>query len=228
MDRKWKLGELCYIADVHIARAEMRFRVMPARVLHVAGVSRTTATAYSANPPWRSLHARCEPFTQGCPFPDRWSAFIHVWREMRRNSISVFKSIRFEGTAPEMENLPADVPQLGQIVYGIDIEAQEVFEAQIGYLRYEYGRLEIGYDESPGNPEASNVRIQKWWSSREAAETYMLETYDMQLPFVSKEELATRTDARIDKIWSDALARVKSPEFQASIGALWITSTNVT
>lgn len=218
--KKWKLGDHCYIADVHIAQSRMRFRIMPARVMHVAGVTGRTATAQSVNPQPKSLLARWEPFTEGCPFASRWSAFAHVWSEMRKNKISLFAPIRFEGEPPEMEKLPADIPELGQVVYGLDIEMREIFEAQIGYLRYEFGRVDVGYDQSPGNPEASNIRIKQWWSTRASAEIHVHQNHGEGWTFVSKEELARGTNTAIDKIWSDASERIKSSAFQASIGNL--------
>ncbi len=218
--RKWKLGDSCCIADVNIAQGRMHFRVMPARVVHIAGVNGRTATAQSVNPLPKLQFGYWDPLTEGRPFANRWSAFVRVWQEMRKNSISLFTPIRFEGEVPEMKNLPADIPELGQVVYGIDTETRELFEAQIGYLHYAYGRLEVGYDQSPNNPEASNVRIQQWWPTRVAAEACVHQTQKEEYTFVSKEELAIRTNAAIDKIWSDAEERIKSPAFKASMGNL--------
>ncbi len=218
--RKWKLGDGCYIADVNIEQNRMRFRVMPARVVHVAGIGKRVATAQSDNPRLKSRIGRWEPDTEGRPFASRWSALMHVRRTMRKNSISFFTPVKFEGEAPEMKNLPADIPELGQVVYGLDTERQEIFEAQIGYLRYEFGRVNVGYDQSPRNPEASNVRIKRWWPTRAAAEMYAHQHHDGGWAFVSKEELARRTDAEIEKIWSDAMERIKSPESKAQMNEL--------
>lgn len=218
--RQWKLGDPCYVADVYIAQGRMRFRVMPARVVHVAGITGKSSTAQSVNPRPRMRLGYWEPFTEGSPFASRWSAFAHVWREMRKNSISLFMPIQFEGEAPEMKDLPADIPALGQVVYGLDLEMREIFEAQIGYLRYEFGRIDIGYDQSPGNPEASNVRLKQWWPTRAAAEIHVHQNHGEGWTFVSKEDLARRTNAGIDKIWSDATERIKSPEFKAQMGRL--------
>lgn len=218
--RKWKLGDRCYIADVSIAQNRMRFRVMPARVMHVAGIDRRVATAQSVNPRFTSLLARWEPTAEGRPFASLWSALLHVRRIMRKNSISYFMPVRLEGKALEMKNLPVDIPELGQVVYGLDTERQEIFEAQIGYLRYEFGRVNVGYDQSPGNPEASNIRIRQWWPTRAAAETYVHQHHGKSWAFVSKEELARRTDAEIEKIWSDAMGRIKSPKFKAQMNEL--------
>lgn len=218
--RKWKLGDQCYIADVNIAQNRMRFRVMPARVMHVAGIDRRVAMAQSVNPRLTSLLDRWEPTTEGRPFATQWSAFLHVRRTMWKNSISRFTPVRFEGEAPEMKNLSADIPELGQVVYGLDTERQEIFEAQVGYLRYEFGRVNVGYDQSPGNPEASNVRIKQWWPTRAEAETYVHQHHGKSWAFVSKEELARRTDAEIEKIWSDAMERIKSPRFKAQMDKL--------
>lgn len=101
---KWKLGDPCYVADVHRAQGRMRFRVMPARVVHVAGVTGRAATAQSVNPRPKLRLGYWEPFTEGRPFVGRLSAFMHVWREMRKNRISLFVPILFEGTAPEMKD----------------------------------------------------------------------------------------------------------------------------
>ncbi|MDR3571886.1 MAG: hypothetical protein P4L81_06920 [Candidatus Pacebacteria bacterium] len=217
---KWKLGDTCYIADVNIAQGRMRFRIMPARVVHVAGITGRTATAQSVNPGPKSLLGRREPFTEGRPFPNRWSAFAHVWCEMRLHHISLFVPIRFEGEPPKMEALPADVPELGQVVYGLDTELCEIFEAQIGYLHYEGGKVDVGYDQSPGNPEASNIQIKQWWSTRASAEIHVQQNHGEGWTFVSKEELARRTNAAIDKLWSDATEYIKSPAFQASMNNL--------
>lgn len=216
----WKLGDRCYIADVNIAQGRMRFRVMPARVMHVAGINGRFATAQSVNPrsespldPWPSA-------TTGCPFASKWSAFRYVRRIMRENGISLSVPIQFEGEEPKMGSLSADIPELGQVVYGIDTGKWEIFEAQIGYLRYRFGRVYVGYDESPGNPEASNVRIKQWWPTRAAAEAYAHRHHGGGWTFVSKEELARRTNAAIDKAWSDVLERIKSPEFEAEMDKL--------
>lgn len=220
--QKWLLGDYCYIADVYIAQGRMRFRVMPARVVHIAGITSRAATAQSVNPlpNWLQL-GYCEPFTEGKPLATRFSAFAHVWSEMRKNGISFFTPIRFEGAEPEMNDLPEDIPVLGQVVYGLDIEKREIFEAQIGYLHYKYGKVYVGYDQSPGNPEASHIRIKQWWPTRAAAEIHVRQNHEGEgWTFVSKEELAKRTDAAIDKIWSDAAERAKSPEFKARMNNL--------
>lgn len=212
----WKLGDLCYIADVNIEKNRMRFRVMPARVVHIAGITNTIATAQSANPPQNGL-GYYELFTEGDPFPTQWSAILHTWREMRKNYISLFMPIRFEGEVPEMEGLSADIPALGQIIYGLDAEMREIFEARVGFLRYEYGRVDVGYDQSSGNAEASNVRIRQWWLTRAAAEAHVQEIHGETWAFVSKEQLAERVNAEINKIWSDASIHAQSPEFKAQM-----------
>lgn len=214
---KWKLGDPCYVADVNIEKGRMRFRVMPACVVHVAD---RVATAQSTNPFSKSNFGRWEPFTEGRPFPDRRSALVHVLKEMQENGISLLTPILAEGEAPQIKNLPANIPTIGEVVYGYDIETREVFEAQIGYLRYEYGRLDVGYDQSPGNPEASNVRIKEWWSTREEAEAHARQHHGGRWTFVSKEELAARVNAEIDKIWSDAAKYHASPEGQASMRSM--------
>src|SRR5437762_2660690 len=103
MPNQWKLGDPCYIADINIAPGNMRFRVMPARVVHIAGITGKTATAQSSNlrpEPW----GRWEPFTKGAPFASKLAALVHVCQEMRKNSISVSAPlIKFEGTPPEMK-----------------------------------------------------------------------------------------------------------------------------
>ncbi len=183
---------------------------MPARVIHIAGLDSSFAIAQSHDRIKTTLIGSFEPNTEGEPYATRRAASNKVRRLMREGRISWFARIRFEGTAPEMKALPADVPELGQVVYGVDPEKREIFEAPIAYLRYQYGQLIVGYD--PGNSESSYVRIRKWWPTRQAAEDHAGRTQGVPHAFVSKEELARRADAEIDQIWADAAKRIKSPD----------------
>ena len=214
----WSIGDHCYIADVRTTPGFVRCRVMPARVIHVAGIARVIASAMSLNPVVQTTVHPCLYSIEGNPHPTRWSALCAAWSQMRQMKISIFTPIVYEGTAPDLPNVPVDMPALGQIVYWIDAQHREILEARVGYLRYELGKLVLAVDESPSNLESSMLHIERWWTSREAVTVQAkCEHTDFdEWKFVSQQELASRVDAQIDQAWADARRRLKEPGFFAS------------
>lgn len=206
-DRTWKLGEPCFIVDMSISMMHARMRVMPAIITHTAsGFAR--GTSYSPGMAGKQ-------FIEGTPFACEKEA--REWIAGYVDHITAAaKDAYLEGMQPGWQ-IP-EAPCVGDVIYGIDDEAKEVFEATVGIVRIELGRLEVGYDQSPGNPEASNVRIKEWWRWRSEAMNVARARHNCPIEFVSKEELALRTNKEINKIWSDAEKRLTDPEWIKQFG----------
>lgn len=201
-DRTWKLGEPCFIVDMSIGMMHARMRVMPAIITHIAsGFARATS---------HSPGMAGKQFIEGAPYACEKEAREWIAAYVDRITAAA-KDAPLEGMQPGWQIPPA--PSVGDIIYGIDDEAKEVFEATVGIVRIELGRLEVGYDQSPGNPEASNVKIKEWWRWRGEAMDVARARHNCPIGFVSKEELAARTNKEINKIWSDAKKRLTDPEW---------------
>lgn len=204
-NHSWKLGEQCFIADLNLSTQPIRARVMPAQVIHVTG---RIATAMSANP------ERFGPtFTDGTPYRTVREARAALRAELRKR-LGLAASLRrlpLEGCATHFP-VPEGFPSLGQVVYLIDAEHAEVLEVETGFLHLVDG---AGYDEAPGNPEASMRQIREWFADKNRALAVAAERHAKRFAFVTKEEVAARATEAIDKIWDDAAARMKDPTWMA-------------
>ena len=184
---------------------------MPATVVCLSGLPNTHARAMAMNP--TRLAGRISE--EGTPFSKEQEA-----RNCARCRLAARTSwiaarltkIPLEGHRPRFES-PLSLPEFGQVVYVLDQEAEEVLEVTVGWTGLDFGTWQAGYDSSPGNPEANMVIIREWWSSKECALWGARNRHHKEFAFVSKEEAAKRVDASIEKVWSDAAARLRDPEW---------------
>lgn len=198
-NRTWKIGEPCFIVDMSVSDNFARMRVMPATITHLARTdgSFALATSYSTD--------RLGPqFIEGQPFASEKEAREWISGYVDR-VYAAAKAAPLSGMEPGWYIPPA--PKNGDIVYGIDAKAEQVFEAQIGFVRFELGRLEVGYDDSE-----NNVRIKEWWSSKEEALSEAHKRHGKTFAFVPAAEVVRRAKAAEQKIWDDAAAHMKKPE----------------
>lgn len=205
--RTWKIGEPCFIVDMSVSDTFARMRVMPATIIHMAGTDGSFARATSF-----SIDTIGPQFIEGQPFASEKEAREWMSRYAERISVAA-RDAPLSGMEPGW-NIP-HAPRNGDIVYGIDIEARCVFEAQIGFVRLECGRLEVGYDNSE-----DNVRIEEWWQSKGDAMRIAQERHGNGFSFISKEELVAQTKQRMRSIDEKAVAYAKSPEFRDSMRSL--------
>lgn len=207
--RTWKLGEPCFIVDISISDLHANMRVMPAIITCLSGTKErlsASATSFSTGRLERQ-------FIEGSPFASEKEAREWIAVYTARIS-SAGETAELTGMHPGWSMVEA--PLVGDIVYTVDPAKREILQVAIGFVRFEFGRLEVGYD--PGDPEASNVQIKEWWNTRNEAQEHVSKCYPyMQFSFVTKEELARRTKKEIETFFSDALARAQSPEFKTAI-----------
>lgn len=204
---KWKLGDACFIVDAESERVQ----VMPAKIFRISGLPTTCAWACSYVERAFSAPRRHE----GEPFPAEKEARKHARALLTKRTswaAAHLTKIPLAGREPRLPTLVA-LPDIGQVVYVLDAAAAEVLEVVVGFLGIEFGQVEAGYDESPGNPETSMIRIKEWWQTLEGAQAAARSRYTAPFGLVPKEEVARRANARVDTIWAEAAARLKDPEW---------------
>jgi len=194
--RKWRLGEACYIVSMSLIPGCVSMQVMPAIVVNAAA----------------PLAQACLPsgkvgpiFEKGQPFSTEEDARASL-EDLAKDILAASTHTPLVGTRPQWK-VPGGWPSIGDTIYFADWKAKEVVEATVGFLSLEDGHCQIGYDSSPGNPEASNVELTEWWASKNEALQATRHRVGGDLSFVSKEELARRTDNRINDVW-DQTAKV--------------------
>ena len=211
--RKWDINEPCFIVDMSVSPSHISMGIMPAVITHIGGTKgkHVTATAFSTKQFGKQ-------FIEGAPFASEKEA--REWLVDYANRIlAAAKSAPTSGMHPGWY-IPEDAPRNGDTIYVIDAKDKEIIEAKVGILHLEGSRLEIGYDQSPGNPEASMVKAKQYRKTLAEAKALVSEQYGESFVFVSHTELAERTNAAINKIWADAEKRIKSPEFKKQTNEL--------
>ena len=200
----WNVGDACFIVDLHTDPRCISVKILRATVTQVFNTEGTHARALSLN---RNLLGR--PETVGQPFASVKAArqFLRTYAKQVRRAAS---RAEVSGEGPAWQ-LPQDAPKQGDTVYTLDVEQKELLQVTVGIVRVDNGQMEVAYDQSPGNPEASNVRMRRWWTTWEAAEIYVHQNHGEGWTFVSKEELARRINGDIDQIFTKAQARLRDP-----------------
>jgi hypothetical protein len=213
----WNVGDACFIAEMKTDPRFVQMRVMPAVVVQIFDDegTRARAEAYTKD--------MCGPHTaEGQPFVTEEAARAYL-AEYSERVRTAYAQAKLHGERPEWQ-LPANAPRQGSVVYTIDVDRKEILEAVVGIVRIEHGRMEVAYDECPGNPEASNIRMKRWWKTQREAASYAKQHHQgIVFTFVSKENLAARVGAEIEQVWVDAIANLKSRRFKKwlkKLGAL--------
>lgn len=205
----WKLGDPCYIASTDSGRP----CIMPAQVTRISGLPEPHARATSLN----SAQLGGPLIEEGYALPTKRAARKEARRIVAERAswlASLLVRIPLKGRSPDFV-MPENVPEHGQVVYILDEEKAEVLEVVVGWREFALGRLVLGYDSCPGNPEANMVRINEWWPTGHQAHNVAQERHNKDFAYVSKEEGARRVKEDIDTIWSDAAARLRDPVWKA-------------
>lgn len=200
-NRTWKLGEPCFIVDMSIGMTHANMRIMPGIITHLAD-SFAQGTSFSTRMAGKQ-------FVEGMPFASEKEAREWIGAYVRRIAAAA-EDAGVEGMQPGWQ-IPK-TPRTGDIVYGIDAEAKEVFEAHVGLVRLELGRLEVGYDNSQ-----DNVRIREWWPTKDEALAEAHKRFGGIFIFVPKEEVVHRARTAEQKIWDNAATYMRSPEFRSGM-----------
>jgi len=203
--RMWKLGDPCFILDMSVGMTHASMRVMPAIITHVGSTSGTAVIGTSF-----STAKFGEQFVEGRPFVSEREAREWALGYARR-VVEAAQNAPLEGVQPGW-NIPEYLPQNGDVVYTLDADKQEILQVAVGMVRLEFGVPQVGYDPSPGNPECSVICMHKWWATRAEAEEHARRQHGETFAFITKEELAARTNAGIEEIFETAKRRLESPE----------------
>lgn len=213
MTRQWKIGEPCFITHISVGTSHAQMRVMPAIVTHVGNVAGTqaVATSFSTDDFGRQL-------IEGEPYASEKEAREYLTGYASRVAKAA-NDAPLKGMQPGW-HIPENIPQNGDTIYVVDVGSKEIIEAKVGIVRLQGHRVEVGYDTSPGNPEASIVKAKQYYTTLAGAKASVKEQYNESYTFVSHTELAERTNKAIEQVFTDAIEHIKSPKFKVGLGEL--------
>ena len=212
MHKKWNLGDRCFIANIQCGENYNACKIMPALVTHIGGIGDSASYTATALASKSRKNAIGKTRFEGEPFETKAAAREHILH-FAKNVMVAAKNAVVTGRHQKV-SLPSRIPQTGDVVYTIDWGAKEVLEVVVYHVNLMgKGKIEVAYSPSPQS-EVSCIELIKWYRSRAAANKAVRKKYQRSFTFISREKVARRADAEIEKIWTDAQKYTEKFDFK--------------